>query len=203
MKLGSGSALSLGIGRGIPRILLEPKPKPEDIQLPADASESLDTEDENVESAQPLSRSPHESKPDQFGLSPVTPPKEPLILGDITTPVIDVAVLTQDSSPVPDSSHPSSSTSVKQEGTAAQILHVCDEVYVVTEPERGAADVSESPLQVLSCMSLGTQVGSDLPSQEDPSLSPLRSTDDRKELCLKVDQTKSTVEVYNQIRAEL
>ncbi len=197
------SAPSLGKGKGVPRILLEPKPKPDDIRLLADASESSDTEDENVVSAQLLSRSPQESKPDQFALSPVTPPKEPLIPGDITTPVTDIAVSTQDSSSVPGSTRPSSSTPVKQEETTAQILQVSAEVYVLTESERGAVDASESPLQALSHMSLGTQVDSDLPYHGDPSLSLPRSTDDKPGLCLKVDQTKSMVEVYNQIRAEL
>ncbi len=79
-----GSTPGLGKGSGVPRILFEPKPKPEDIRLPADASESSDTDDESVESAQPLSRSPQGSKPDQFALSLVTPPQEPLIPGGIT-----------------------------------------------------------------------------------------------------------------------
>ncbi len=66
-------------------------------------------EDESVESAQTISHSPQDNKPDQFALSP---PKEPLIPGDITTAVTDIALSTQDSSPVPDSARPSSSTPV-------------------------------------------------------------------------------------------
>ncbi len=97
-------------------------PKPEDTQLPADASESADTEDESVGSEHPLSHSPWESKSDQFAPSLVTPPQEPLIPGGITTTVTDKPVSTQDPSPVPDSAQPSSSTPVKQEGAAAQIL---------------------------------------------------------------------------------
>ncbi len=38
---------------------------------------------------------------------------------------------------------------------------------------------------------------------EDQSQSPSRSTGDGSALCLRVDQTKSTVEAYNQICAEL
>ena len=75
----------------------------------------------------------------------MTPPQEPSIPGGITTTITDKTVSTQDSSPVPDSTRPSSSTPVKQEGTAAQILQVSAEVHVVTEPEYDAADASESP----------------------------------------------------------
>ncbi len=77
--------------------------KPEDIRFPDDASESSDSGDENVKSAQPLSHSPWENKSDQLVLSPETSPQEPIIPGDITTAVTDVAVTTQDSLPVPDS----------------------------------------------------------------------------------------------------
>ncbi len=109
----SGSTPGLGKGRGVPRILPEAKPNPEDIGLPADASESSDTEDESVGSTHPLSHSPKESRSNQFALSPVTPPQEPLLPGDITSTVSDKPVTTEDSSPVPDSAQPSSSTPVK------------------------------------------------------------------------------------------
>ena len=75
-----------------------------------------------------------------------------------TITVTDKPVLTQDSSPVHDSAQPSISTPVQQEGTAAQILQVSAEVYVVPEPEHDATDVSEGPVGALSRMSLGTQV---------------------------------------------
>ncbi len=133
----------------------------------------------------------------------MTPPQEPSILGGITTTVTDKTVSTQDSSLVPDSARPSSSTPVKQEGTAAQILQVSAEVYVVTEPECSAADASESPLQALSCMSLGTQVTSDLPYQRDPSLSPPRSTEDDIRLCLDLDPAKPVAELIGQMCAQL
>ncbi len=133
----------------------------------------------------------------------MTLPQELLILGDITTLVIGVAVTTQDPSHVPSSTCPSSSTPVKQEGTAAQTLQVSAEVYVVTEPECGTADVSRSQAQTTCHMSLGTQVRSDLSYHEDLSLSPPPSTDDKPGLCLEFDLTKSVVEAFNQIRAEL
>ncbi len=158
-----GSVPSTGKGRAAVRLFPAPLPKPEDTRLPADAAESSDTEDESVGSAYLLSHSPRDSKSDQFAFSLVTPPQEPLIPGGITTTVTDKTVLTRDSSPVPDSARLSSSTPVKQEGTAAQTLQVSAEVYVVTEPEREAADVSKNPLQVLTRMSLGTQVSSELP----------------------------------------
>ena len=72
---------------------------------------------------------------------------------------------------------------------------------MVTEPKRNATDASERKLQALSRMNLGTQVRSDLSYHEGLSLSPAWSTDDKPGLCLKVDQTKSTVEAYNQIHA--
>ncbi len=52
-------------------------------------------------------------------------------------------------------------------------------------------------------MNLGTQVGSALSHPEDSFQSPSRSTGDESVLCLRIDQTKSMVEAYNQIRAEL
>ncbi len=124
----SGSVLSTGKGRGAVHLFPAPVPKLEDTRLPDDASESSDTEDENVESAQLLSRSPQENKLDQFALSPVAPPKKPLIPGVITTPVTDVAITAQCPSPVPDSTHLSSSIPVKQEETAAQTLQVSAKV---------------------------------------------------------------------------
>ncbi len=71
-------------------------------------------------------------------------------------------------------------------------------VYVVTEPKRGAADVSESQIQVLSRMSLGTQV-----SSESLSLSPPQSTDDDIRPCLHLDPAKPLAELVFQISAQL
>ena len=111
--------------------------------------------------------------------------------------VTDNPVLAQDPSPVLDSARPSSSTPVKLEGTAAQPLEVSVEVHVVPNSEQDVAGASEGPVGALSCMSLGPQVGSALSHQGDQFPSPSRSTGDESALCLKVDQTKSTVEAYN------
>ncbi len=150
-----------------------------------------------------LSHSPTESKPDKLALSMVMPPKELLILGDITSPVTDVAVTLQGPSPVSDSTRPRNSTPVKQEGTAAQPFQVSAEVYVGMEPERCAANTSGGKTQVPSRMSLGTQVDSDLSSTESSSLTLPQGTDDKPGLYLEVEATKSTVKAFNQIRAEL
>ncbi len=71
------------------------------------------------------------------------------------------------------------------------------------DSEQDEANVSEGPLGALSHMSLETQVGSALSHQGDRSQSPSWSTGDKSALCLRIDQTKSTVEAYNQFRAEL
>ncbi len=71
------------------------------------------------------------------------------------------------------------------------------------QTDQDAADVNEGPIGVLSRMNLGTQVGDALSHQRDQSQSPPRSMEDRSALCLRIDQTKSMVEVYNQILAEL
>ncbi len=76
-------------------------------------------------------------------------------------------------------------------------------MYVVTEPERGAADGSESQLPALSHMSLGTQISSDLPYQWDPSLSPPRSTEDDVRPCLDLDLAKPVAELIGQMHAQL
>ncbi len=131
------------------------------------------------------------------------PPQGTSTPGDVTTTVTENPVLAQDPSPVLDSARPSSSTPVKQEGTAAQPLEVSVEVHVVPDSEQDETDVSEGPIGALSRMSLGTQVGSALSHQRDQSQFPSRSTGDESALCLRVDQIKSTVEAYNQIRAEL
>ncbi len=77
------------------------------------------------------------------------------------------------------------------------------EVYVVTEPERGAAGARESPLQVLYRMSLGTQVNSELPYQGDPSLSPPRSTEGDITPCLDLDPAKPVAKLVGQMHAQL
>ncbi len=128
-----GSVSGKGIRRGAVHLLPPPK---QDIRLPAETSESLDTEEESDGGVQPPSYSPRGSKSDQFALSPVTPPQELSTPGDITTTVTDNPVLTQDSSPVLDSARPSSSTPVKQEGTAAQPLQVSADVLLKHTQQR-------------------------------------------------------------------
>ncbi len=86
---------------------------------------------------------------------------------------------------------------------STQPLRVSVEINVVLDSEQDDADVSEGPVGALSHMSLGTQVCSVLSHQRDQSQSPSQSTGDESALCLKKDQNKSTVEAYNQIRAEL
>ncbi len=61
-----GSVPGAGKGRGAIRLFPAAVPKPEDIRLPASASESLDTEDVSDGDTKPLSHSPRESKSDQF-----------------------------------------------------------------------------------------------------------------------------------------
>ncbi len=131
------------------------------------------------------------------------PPQGTSTPGEVTTTVTDNPVLAQDPSPMPNSARPSSSTPVKQEGTAVQPLEFSVEVHMLPDSEQDDADVSKGPVGALSRMNLGTQVGSALSHPEDPSQSPSRSTAGESALCLRVDQTKSTVEAYNQIRAEL
>ncbi len=146
-------------------------------------SESSDTGKESEEGTLPPSHSQQGSKSDQFALSPVTPPQRTSTPGDVTTTVTDNPVLTQDPSPVPDSARPSSSTPVKQEGTAAQPLEVSVEVHVVPDSEQDEADAQEGPIGAHSRMSLGTQVGSTLSHQGDQSQSPSQSTGQEPALC--------------------
>ncbi len=133
----------------------------------------------------------------------VTPPKKSLILGDITSLVTNVAVMTQDLSPVPDSARPSSSTPVQQEVTAAQSFKVSSEVYVVTEPEFVTANTSGGQTQALSCMSLGTQVDSDLSHAESSSLALQQGTDDNPGPCLEIKPAKPVAEIVSQMRVQL
>ncbi len=60
---------------------------------------------------------------------------------------------------MPDSTRPSSSTPVKQEGTTAKPVKLSVEVHVVPDSDQDIDDVSESSLGVLSHMTLGTQTG--------------------------------------------
>ncbi len=96
------------------------------------------------------------------------PPQGTSTLGDVTTVVTDTPVSDRDPSPVPDDARPSSSTPVKQGGTAAKPVKVSVEVHVVPDSDQDVEDVSESPLGELSRMTLGTQTGNVMPRQKDP-----------------------------------
>ncbi len=87
--------------------------------------------------------------------------------GDVTIVVTDTPVSVQDPSPVPDNARPSSFTPVKQEGTTAEPVKVSVEVHVVPDSDQDVDDARESPLAALSRMSLGTQMGSELPHPRD------------------------------------
>ncbi len=100
------------------------------------------------------------------------PPQGTSTEGDLTTLVTDTPVLVQDPSPVSNDALPSSATSVKQEETAADLVTVSAEVYEVPESEQDEENVSEDPITALAHMSLGTQTGSELACQGDPSQSP-------------------------------
>ena len=128
-----GSVTGCGRGRGSVHSLLEATLKPESVQLPDNSSESSDTDEESEEGTLPPSHSQPGSKSDQFAFSPVTPPRGTSTSGDVTTTVTDNPVLAQDPSPVLNSVRLSSSTPVKQEGTAAQPLKMSVEVQVVPD----------------------------------------------------------------------
>ncbi len=76
-------------------------------------------------------------------------------------------------------------------------------MYVVTEPEHDATDVSEGPARVLSHMSLGTQVSSELSHQSDASLSPQQSTEGEITLCLNLDPARPVAQLVGQMRTQL
>ncbi len=70
---------------------------------------------------------------------------------------------------MPNDARPSSSTPVKQEGTAAEPVTMSVEVHAVLDSEQDEDNVSESPLTALARMTLGTQTGSELFHPRDPS----------------------------------
>ncbi len=158
-----GLVSGAGKGRGVLRVLPTTTPKPKSVQLP-DSSASLDTDEESEEGALPPYLFHQESKSDQFALSPVISPQGTLTLGDITTVVTDTPVSAQNPSLMPDDARPSSSTPVKQEGTAAEPVNVSVEVHEVPDSDQDVEDARESPLAALSRMSLGTQTASEGPT---------------------------------------
>ncbi len=171
--------------------------KPESLRLP-DNSESSDTDEESEEGTPPLSPSLQESKSDQFALSPVIPPQGTTTPGDVTIVVTDAPVSAQDPSPVPDDAQPSSSTPVKQEGTAAKPVKVSIEVHEVPDSDQDVDNASESPLATLV-----TQTGRDLPRLRDTPQPPSREVGGDPMRHLTLDPAKPLAELVGRMRAHL
>ena len=104
---------------------------------------------------------------------------------------------------MPDDARPSSSTPVKQEGTAAAPVTVSVEVHVVPHSEQDVESVSGSPLTALTRMTLGTQTGSALPHQRDPSPPPSREVREEPARHLTLDPAKPIAELVGRVRAHL
>ncbi len=198
----SGLVPGAGRGRGVVSLLPNINPGPESIQLP-DTSEFSDTEEEGEVSAHSPSHSLQGSQPDQFALSPVIPPQGTSTPGDVTTPITDTPVLVQDPSPMSNDALPDSATSVKQEGTVADSVTVSAEVHEVPESEQDEDNVSEDPLAALVHASLGTQMGSELSRQGDPSQSPSQEITGNPGRILTLNPAKPTAEIVGQLRAHL
>ena len=191
-----------GKRRGVLRVIPTTTPKPESVQLP-DNSESSDTDEESEEGTPPLSPSLQESKSDQFALSPVIPPQGTTTPGDVTIVVTDAPLSAPDPSPMPDDAWPSSSTPVKQEGTAAEPVTVSVEVHVVPDSDQDVDNVSESPLTALSHMTMGTQTGRDLPGQRDPPQPSSREVGEDPGRHLTLDPARPLAELVGRVRAHL
>ncbi len=192
---GMKSGLVKGIGRGgrAADLLSAIKPDPESVQLP-ESSDSSHAEGEEEVHTQPPSHSLQEDRPDQPALSPVIPLQGTSTSGDVTTPVDDVPVMVQDPSFVSNDAPPSSSTPVMQEGTAANPVTVDVEVHEVPESELDEDIVSET---------LGTQTGSQLPSQEDSFQPPAREVMENPERILTLDPAIPLATLVGQIHAHL
>ena len=104
---------------------------------------------------------------------------------------------------MPDSAHLSSSTPVKQEGTAAKPVKVSIEVHVVPDSDQDIHDVSESPLRELSRMTLGTQTGSTMPRQRDPPQPPSRELGEDTGRHLTLDPARPLAELVGRMSAHL
>ncbi len=117
--------------------------------------------------------------------------------------VTGTPVLGQDPSPVLDDARPSSSTPVNQEGTAADQVTVSVEVHEVPDSEQDEDSVCENPLTALAHMTLGTQTGSELPRQRDPSPPPSREVREDSGRSLTLDPTRPMAELMGRIRTHL
>ncbi len=152
---------------------------------------------------QPPSHSLQESKSDQPALSPVIPPQGTSTSGDVTTSVVDTPVVVKDPSFVSDDAPQSSSTPVFQEGTAAESVTVDVEVHEVPGSEPYEGSVSENPHVALIHMTLGTQTGSELPSQKDSFQPPVREVMGNPERILTLYPAVPLATLVGQIRAHL
>ncbi len=197
-----GLVLGAGKGRGVLRAALAIAPNVESGQLP-DSFESSDTDEESEEGTPSPSQPLQESKSDQFVLSPVIPPQGTSTPGDVTTVVTDAPVSLRDQSPVLSDARPSSSTPVKQEATAAEPIRVSVEVHVVPDSNQDGDDASENPLMALSRMTLGTQTGSALPRQRDPSQLSSRERGEDTERHLTLDPARPLAELMGRVCAQL
>ncbi len=124
-------------------------------------------------------------------------------MGDVTTPVVDAPVPVQDPSFVSNDAPPSSSTPVMQEGTVVNPVKVDVEVHEVSESELDEDIVSEETRAALVHTTLGTQMGSQLPSQEDPFQPPTREVLENPERILILDPTMPVATLVGRIRAHL
>ncbi len=98
---------------------------------------------------------------------------------------------------------PSSSTPVAQEGTVANPVKVDVEVHEVPESELDEDIVSETSPTTLVHTTLGTQTGSQLPSQEDPFQPFAWEIMENPERILTLDPTMPMATLVGRIRAHL
>ncbi len=86
-----------------------------------------------------------------------------------------------------------------QEGAVAQSFEVSTEVYSAIDSESDAMSTRQGQTQALTRISLGTQVGSDLPHSEGTSHALIQSTDDEEGPYLEIDLSKPPVEIVSQM----
>ena len=77
------------------------------------------------------------------------------------------------------------------------------EVHEVPDSEQDEDSVSEDPLTALAHMTLGTQTGSDLPCQKDPSPPPSREVREDPGQTLTLNPARPMAELVGRIRAHL
>ena len=128
--------------------------------------------------------------------------------------VIPTTMLKPEKVQLPDSSESSDTDEESEEGAlppspshqeskAAQPIEVSVEVHVVPVPDQDVVDVSESPLDALSHMTLGTHTGSELPRQRDSLQPPSRDIGEDTGRHLTLDPARPSAELMGRIRAYL